>query len=37
MTGAARNIGVPPLATLKELSGLEYLQRIADGRLRIHR
>ena len=30
---AARNIGVPPLATLKGLSGLEYLQCIVDGRL----
>jgi uncharacterized protein (TIGR00369 family) len=33
MTATAPNIGVPQLATLKGLSGLEYLQRIADGRL----
>jgi uncharacterized protein (TIGR00369 family) len=30
---ASANIGVPPLETLKGLSGLEYLRRIADGRL----
>ena len=32
MAGAS-NIGVPPLESLKEMSGLEFLQRIADGRL----
>ncbi len=30
---ASANIGVPPLEVLKSLSGLEYLRRIADGRL----
>ena len=33
MTQAASNIGVPPLAILKEISGLEFLTRIIDGRL----
>jgi uncharacterized protein (TIGR00369 family) len=33
MPQAGSNIGVPPLALLKEMSGLEFLQRIIDGRL----
>ena len=33
MTQAAANIGVPPLTLLKEMSGLEFLRRIVDGRL----
>jgi uncharacterized protein (TIGR00369 family) len=33
MSAAGSNVGVPPLATLKSMSGLEYLQSIADGRL----
>ena len=33
MTDASDNIGVPPLAILKEISGLEFLVRIIDGRL----
>ena len=33
MAGVHSNIGVPPLEALKGMSGLEFLQRIADGRL----
>jgi uncharacterized protein (TIGR00369 family) len=33
MSATGSNVGVPPLATLKSMSGLEYLQSIADGRL----
>src|SRR5437763_1346915 len=33
MNGAVSNIGVPPLEALKGMSGLDFLQRIADGRL----
>jgi uncharacterized protein (TIGR00369 family) len=33
MAGANPGIGVPPLEALKGMSGLEFLQRIADGRL----
>jgi uncharacterized protein (TIGR00369 family) len=33
MAGVQANIGVPPLEALKGMSGLEFLQRIADGRL----
>jgi len=33
MAGAKPGIGVPPLDALKGMSGLEFLQRIADGRL----
>jgi hypothetical protein len=33
MTETVSNIGVPPLAILKEISGLEFLSRIVDGRL----
>jgi hypothetical protein len=33
MTQAASNIGVPPLTIMKEMSGLEFLRRIIDGRL----
>ena len=33
MPQAGSNIGVPPLALLKEMSGLEFLKRIIDGRL----
>ena len=33
MPGASSTIGVPPLESLKAMSGLEFLQRIADGRL----
>ena len=33
MPGASSNIGVPPLESLKAMSGLEFLQRIVDGRL----
>jgi uncharacterized protein (TIGR00369 family) len=30
---AAPNIGVPALSIMKEINGLEFLQRIVDGRL----
>jgi len=33
MPGASSTIGVPPLESLKAMSGLEFQQRIADGRL----
>jgi uncharacterized protein (TIGR00369 family) len=33
VTAAGANIGVPPLETMKGMSGLDYLQRIVDGRL----
>ncbi len=33
MPQAGSNIGVPPLTLLKEMSGLEFLRRIIDGRL----
>ena len=33
MRDAACNVGVPPPEMLKSLSGIEYLQRIVDGRL----
>ena len=33
MAGSNSSIGVPPLEALKGMSGLEFLQRIADGRL----
>src|SRR6185312_16024335 len=33
MAGVHSNVGVPPLEALKGMSGLEFLQRIADGRL----
>ena len=33
MAAANPNVGVPPLETLKSLSGLEFLRSIADGRL----
>src|SRR5262245_16667503 len=33
MAGATPNVGVPPLATLKGMSGLDFLRAIADGRL----
>jgi len=33
MNDAPANIGVPPLETLKTMSGLEFLRAIADGRL----
>jgi uncharacterized protein (TIGR00369 family) len=33
MAELANNIGVAPLETLKSISGLEFLRRIADGRL----
>jgi uncharacterized protein (TIGR00369 family) len=33
MTQAGSNIGVPPLTIMKEISGLEFLARIIDGRL----
>ena len=33
MPQAGSNIGVPPLTLLKDMSGLEFLRRIVDGRL----
>jgi uncharacterized protein (TIGR00369 family) len=33
VTAAGANVGVPPLETMKGMSGLDYLQRIIDGRL----
>ena len=33
MPEAGSNIGVPPLTLLKDMSGLEFLRRIVDGRL----
>jgi uncharacterized protein (TIGR00369 family) len=33
MPQAGSNIGVPPLTLLKDMSGLEFLRRIIDGRL----
>jgi uncharacterized protein (TIGR00369 family) len=33
MTQAASNIGVPPLTIMKDVSGLEFLRRIIEGRL----
>ena len=33
MPEAGSNIGVPPLTLLKDMSGLEVLRRIVDGRL----
>jgi uncharacterized protein (TIGR00369 family) len=33
MSQADSNIGVPPLTILKDISGLEFLSRIVDGRL----
>jgi uncharacterized protein (TIGR00369 family) len=33
MTAAASNIGVPPLETMKAMSGIDYLRGIIDGRL----
>jgi uncharacterized protein (TIGR00369 family) len=33
MPQAGSNIGVPPLTLLKDMSGLEFLERIVDGRL----
>jgi uncharacterized protein (TIGR00369 family) len=33
MNDAAHKVGVPPLDTLKSLSGIEYLRRIIDGQL----
>ena len=33
MPQAGSNIGVPPLTLLKDISGLEFLTRIIDGRL----
>jgi uncharacterized protein (TIGR00369 family) len=33
MTQAGSHIGVPPLSIMKEISGLEFLTRIIDGRL----
>jgi uncharacterized protein (TIGR00369 family) len=32
-TPGSANIGVPPLSLMKDISGLEYLSRIVDGRL----
>jgi hypothetical protein len=33
MAETGSNVGVPPLSLLKEISGLEFLTRIVDGRL----
>jgi hypothetical protein len=33
MPQAGSNIGVPPLSIMKDISGLEFLTRIIDGRL----
>jgi uncharacterized protein (TIGR00369 family) len=33
MTTAAPNVGVPPLATLKSMRGIDFLQGIVDGSL----
>ena len=33
MPQAGSNIGVPPLTLLKDMSGLEFLRRVVDGRL----
>jgi uncharacterized protein (TIGR00369 family) len=33
MPEAGSNIGVPPLTLLKDMSGLDFLRRIVDGRL----
>jgi uncharacterized protein (TIGR00369 family) len=33
MTAATSNIGVPPLETMKAMSGIDYLRGIIDGRL----
>jgi len=33
MTAAGSNIGVPPLETMKGMSGINYLRGIIDGRL----
>ncbi len=33
MAEANPNVGVPPLEALKEMNGLDFLQRIVDGRL----
>ena len=33
MTAAGSKIGVPPLSIMKDISGLEFLTRIVDGRL----
>ena len=32
-TAAGANVGVPPLETMKTMSGLEFLRGIVDGRL----